>query len=140
LDVAEESLQNLGYPLQEAPSILDREDFGSGAEPASVEELVEVEQSTATAPDEAEFRRSEPPQVDEAIELEFEQPAEIPDAMPEPQGLAEEFELTDLQPEADEQLLPAAETVEAFEFGDTSHDPEDDEVDFTVDWSEAQMV
>ena len=140
LDVAEESLQNLGYPLQEAPSILDREDFGSGAEPASVQEPAEVEQSTATAPDEAEFRTSEPSKVAEAIEPELEQSAEIPDAMPEPQGLAEEFELTDLQPEADEQLLPVAETVEAFEFGDTSHDPQDDEVDFTVDWSEAQMV
>src|SRR5690606_12326278 len=49
LDVAEESLQNLGYRLQEAPSILDQADFGSAVEPEPEPE-VEPELQAELAP------------------------------------------------------------------------------------------
>lgn len=101
LDVAEESLEALGYPLKEKPSILDRVE----PEPESIAPLVDpmhdIEVLAEEPAPEAELAEQPVVEADEAAELPLS--AEPESSFESEFGVIEEgFSLDDLQPVASE--------------------------------------
>ncbi|WP_313241909.1 Hpt domain-containing protein [Stutzerimonas nitrititolerans] len=132
LDVAEESLRNLGYPLHEKPSILELEDFGAPVNAAPADQPVE----DSLLP-EAEPETQGSPLLEqdgtELLDVESDQ-----DPLPQPELDSEELEyvLADLQPEAVEFEQPIVEATDSA----TLEMLDEGEADYLVDWSEAEMA
>ena len=132
LDVAEESLRNLGYPLHEKPSILDRDDFGTPVDAVSVDQPEEVDSLLPGA----EPEEQDSPMLEqggaELFGLDIE-PDQEPLLQPELGSEALAYDLVDLQPEAVEFEQPVADSamLEVLDEGDA---------DYLVDWSEAEMA
>ncbi len=134
LDVAEESLRNLGYPLHEKPSILELEDFGAPVNAAPADQPVE----DSLLPEAEPEKQGSPLLEQDGTEL-FELDVE-PDQvqLPQPELDAEELEydLADLQPEAVELEQPIVEATDSA----TLEMLDEGEADYLVDWSEAEMA
>lgn len=135
LDVAEESLRNLGYPLHEKPSILDLKDFGTPVDAAPADLLIETDGLRTDAEPEAQDGPELEQDNTELFELDIE-PDQV--SLPQLELCSEELEydLADLEPETLELEQPATEVADsaAFEVFD------EDEADYLVDWSEAEMA
>ncbi|WP_312596977.1 Hpt domain-containing protein [Stutzerimonas nitrititolerans] len=134
LDVAEESLRNLGYPLHEKPSILELEDFGAPVNAAPADQPVE----DSLLP-EAEPETQGSPLLEqdgtELFELDVE-PDQVQLPQPELDSEELEYDLADLQPEAVEFEQPIVEATDSA----TLEMLDEGEADYLVDWSEAEMA
>src|SRR5690606_11342097 len=134
LDVAEESLRNLGYPLHEKPSILELEDFGAPVNAAPADQPVE----DSLLP-EAEPETQGSPLLEqdgtELFELDVE-PDQVQLPQPELDNEEPEYDLADLQPEAVEFEQPIVEATDSA----TLEMLDEGEADYLVDWSEAEMA
>jgi len=134
LDVAEESLRNLGYPLHEKPSILELEDIGAPVNAAPADQPAE----DSLLPEAEPETQGSPLLEQDGTEL-FEPDVE-PDQvqLPQPELDSEELEydLADLQPEAVEFEQPIVEATDSA----TLEMLDEGEADYLVDWSEAEMA
>ena len=157
LDVAEESLESLGYPLQEKPSILDRvEPIAESFAPLS-NPLDDIEVLSAEVEPPVEIELSPAPAVEESSELdladdfsaefadldstEIEAPHRVAEWASE--SLEAERELTDFNLElADAETLPLAEVEQQPFAGEEMQlgSFELDESDSPANWNEAELA
>jgi len=137
LDVAEESLQNLGYPLHEKLSILELEGFGAPASASLADQSEEME----VLPPGLEFEVPEiPPQEHEAASVDADHVAlSKEDLLPLPEADEEllEYGLADVQPEPVEFELPSPTVADSSEELVVL---DDGDSDYLVNWSEAEMA
>ncbi|WP_339907300.1 Hpt domain-containing protein, partial [Pseudomonas guineae] len=147
LDVAEESLESLGYPLKEKPSILDRieppaETFAPLADPLDdMEVLIDEPEPAAEREPSLEPLDEEPLSLDLADDFSAEF-ADLNSTALDAQSA--ELELTDFSSDlSDTELLPLAETPEEQSFAGEelplgSFDL--DESDSPANWDESELA